>query len=178
VLTRVAVCGGMAAMRLAELAFSRRNIEANGGADESATSRRVYPLIVAVHTLAIGGTALFGRRARVLPLVLLLAVQPLRLWVLLTLGRRWNARGAVAHDLRIETGGPYAFVRHPNYAVVIAELALLPLAFRLPRLAAFVSLANGALLAVRIREEERALMAVPGYREHFARRRRFLPGVI
>ena len=177
-LTRVAVCGGMAAMRLVELAFSRRNIDANGAADESAASRRVYPMIVAVHTLAIAGTALFGRRRRVLPLALLLALQPLRLWVLLTLGRRWNARGAVPNDLRIETGGPYAYVRHPNYAIVIGELALLPLAFGLPRLAAFVSLANGALLTVRIREEERALAAAPGWREHFGRKRRFVPGVV
>lgn len=176
-LTRAAVCGGMAAMRLAELAFSRRNIDANGAADESAASRRTYPGIVAVHTLAIAGTALYGRRARVLPLVLLLALQPLRLWVLLTLGRRWNARGAVPHDLRVETRGPYAYVRHPNYAIVIGELALLPLAFGQPRLAALVSLANGALLAVRIREEERALMAAPGWREHFGRRRRFVPGM-
>ena len=177
-LIRVAVCGGMAAMRLVELAFSRRNIETNGAAEESVASRRSYPGIVAVHTLAIAGSALFGRRTRVLPLGLLLALQPLRLWVLLTLGRRWNARGAVPQDLQVETGGPYAYVRHPNYAIVIGELALLPLAFGLPRLAAFVSLANGVLLVVRIREEEGALMAAPGWREHFARKRRFVPGVL
>ena len=176
-LTRIVVCGGIAAMRLVELAFSRRNIDANGGVDESAASRRVYPGIIAVHTLAIGGTALFGRRARVLPLALLLALQPLRLWVLLTLGRRWNARGAVPRGLRIETRGPYTHVRHPNYAIVVGELALLPLAFGLPRLAVCVSLANGALLAVRIREEERALASAPGWRAHFGRKRRFVPGM-
>ena len=108
---------------------------------------------------------------------MLLAVQPLRAWVLLTLGRRWNARGAVPADAEVETRGPYAHIRHPNYAVVIVELLALPMAFGCRRLALIVTIANAALLAIRIRDEERALMELPGYRAHFGRRKRLVPGV-
>jgi methyltransferase len=104
-------------------------------------------------------------------------VQPLRLWVLATLGRRWNTRGAVPEDAAVETGGPYAFVRHPNYAVIIMELVALPMAFGCRRLALAVTLVNAALLAIRIRDEERALMRLPGYRAHFGRRKRLVPGI-
>ena len=53
--------------------------------------------------------------------------------------------------------GPYRFLNHPNYAVVVAEIALLPLVFGLWRSALVFSLLNAAALTVRIREENRAL---------------------
>ena len=174
-LTRLLVCAYMAAARLAELALSRRNLAEGGSATETRLSRATYPAIIGVHTLAIAGTLLLGQRRSKPGLLLLLGVQPVRAWVLLTLRRRWNARGAVADGLQVETGGPYAFVRHPNYAVVIVELLALPLGFRAWRLALFVTALNGALLAIRIREEESALMELPGYRRHFAEKKRFVP---
>ena len=177
-LVRLALCGAMAAARLVELAYSRQNIARGGPSAEGEWSRRTYPGIVALHTAIIGATALFGRGAPRFPwLLLLLAAQPVRVWLLLTLGRRWNARGAVSSDLSPATGGPYAYVRHPNYVVVFVELLALPLTFRLSRLAVAGALLHSALLALRIRDEEALLEEVPGYREHFDRKARFIPGV-
>ena len=53
--------------------------------------------------------------------------------------------------------GPYRFVDHPNYLVVIAEIAVLPLVFGLWQIALLFSLLNAAALTIRIREENRAL---------------------
>ena len=174
---RLLVCAYMAAARLAELALSRRNLAESEAATESELNRATYPLIIGVHTLAIAGTLLSGHKRSKPWLVLLLGVQPIRAWILWTLGRRWNARGAVSEDTEVETAGPYAFVRHPNYAVVIVELLALPMAFRAPKLALGVTIVNAILLALRIREEEKALMALPGYARHFVNKKRFLPGL-
>ncbi len=176
-LIRFLVCLAVAASRLLELAYSRRNIGEVGPTEEGEWSRRTYPLMVALHATAIGATLLFGGKAKWHWLLLLAAVQPVRAWVLLTLGARWNTRGAVASQMDIATGGPYAYVRHPNYAVVAVELLALPLAFGLRRTAAAVAIANAMLLAVRIREEESLLGARPRYEEHFARKARFIPKV-
>ena len=111
-------------------------------------------------------------------LLALFLTQGLRAWVLATLGRRWNARGAVAPDTLVETGGPYAYVRHPNYAVVAVELFCLPAAFGLRRLAVGAALANAVLLAFRIRDEEALLSRLPGYDDHFAGKARFIPGIV
>ena len=168
----------MTAARLGELAHSRRNLDGSGPVREGQWSARTYPLIVLLHTMVIGGTLLRGRRRpNASWLRLLVAVQPIRLWILLLLGSRWNTRGAVPVAMPVETRGPYAVIRHPNYVVVMVELLALPMAFGLGRLAALAAVANAALLWPRIREEERALMALPGYREHFGRKARFIPRV-
>jgi methyltransferase len=165
----------MGLARLIELAFSRRNIREGVESTEGTWSRRTFPGIVAVHIATILGTLFCGGKARQPWLALLLAVQPLRYWVLLSLGPRWNARGAVAADLEPVTSGPYAYVRHPNYAVVIAELWSLPAAFGVGRLAAIATVLNALLLTVRIRDEEALLLRIPTYQEHFAHKRRLLP---
>jgi methyltransferase len=177
-LIRTLVCGYMAAARLVELAYSRRNLAKHEAVQEGDWSRRTFPLIVALHTAVIAGTFLAGGRPRPGWLTGLGVLQPLRFWVLLTLGRRWSARGAVARDATVVTGGPYRFIRHPNYAVVLGELVALPLAFGLKRLALLGFVTNVALLSLRIRDEERLLLRLPGYREHFGRKRRLLPGVL
>jgi methyltransferase len=134
--------------------------------------------MVILHTAAIGGTALFGRRKpRFVWLTLVLAVQPLRWWVLSTLGKRWNARAAVPQDMEVATHGPYACVRHPNYSVVIVELLALPAAFGLNRLAAVATVCNAALLGLRVHDEEALLFELPGYAEHFGDKPRFVPGL-
>ncbi|MBI2765051.1 MAG: hypothetical protein HYX53_03975 [Chloroflexi bacterium] len=163
--------------RLLELAYSRRNIAAAGAAHEGEWSRRTYPFMVALHALVIAGTLVRGGKARGPWLALLLLAQPLRAWVLCTLRGRWNTRAAVPARMEVETGGPYRFVRHPNYTVVVIELAALPLAFGLRRLAVIATVANALLLALRIPEEEQLLRPLPGYREHFDGKARFVPGV-
>ena len=175
---RIALCALMAAARLGELAYSKRNVRRYGGGVEGRWTRGTYPLVVLVHTVVLAGTGLRGRRRPGVPwLAALLAVQPLRAWVLVTLGDRWNARATVPASMTVATRGPYHWVRHPNYTVVVVELLALPMAFGLGALAMTAGVVNAVLLAGRIREEEAALMRLPGYREHFESKARFIPGV-
>ena len=177
-LIRLVTCAAMAVARLAELALSRANLSARRDYREGKWSRRTFPMIVAIHVCVIGGTALCGRRVRLRWLLILAAAQPLRAWTLLTLGLRWNARGAVSSSLEVETSGPYGYIRHPNYLVVIVELLALPLAFGLRRFALVMLVPHAIALAIRVRDEESLLNQLPGYRRHFAGKARFIPHLL
>lgn len=83
--------------------------------------------------------------------------QALRWWCVLTLGRRWNTRVIVLRDTPLVQGGPYRWLRHPNYVAVVLEGVALPLVHTAWLTAAVFTLANAALLRVRIRLENSAL---------------------
>lgn len=100
----------------------------------------------------------------------------LRYWAIATLGPRWNTRILVVPGLAPVTGGPYRFIRHPNYVAVVLELAALPLIHTAWMTALGVGLANLALLRVRIRAEEQALTELCGYDAALGERPRFVPG--
>ena len=104
-----------------------------------------------------------------------LLAQGLRYWAIATLGGRWNVRIIVLPEAAPVMGGPYRFVRHPNYVAVAIELAAVPLAHGAFLTAIFFSIANALLLSVRIRAEEVALGAA--YGKAFADRPRFLPRI-
>ena len=53
--------------------------------------------------------------------------------------------------------GPYRLLSHPNYAVVAAEIFVLPMACGLLLYALLFSALNAAILVVRIRAEDKAL---------------------
>ncbi|HEY2051571.1 MAG TPA: isoprenylcysteine carboxylmethyltransferase family protein, partial [Caulobacteraceae bacterium] len=149
--------------RLGELALARRNtarLKARG-AHEVAPGH--YPMIVGLHAAWLASLWSLGRRRRVNPawLATFLALQAGRAWVLASLGERWTTRILILPGETLVRSGPYRFIRHPNYAVVAGEIAALPLALGLPRLAAIASAANAAALAIRIRAEERALEQAP-----------------
>ena len=82
-----------------------------------------------------------------------------RLWVIRTLGPRWTTRIIILPGAPLVTGGPYRWLRHPNYAIVVAEIALLPIAFGLEGVAIVFTFLNALALTVRLRAEERALRA-------------------
>lgn len=145
--------------RLAELIVATRNTRAllAQGAYEAAPGH--YPLIVAVHALWLAALWWLAPGRPILwPLIgLFVLLQLARLWVLMTLGRRWTTRIIVLPGAPLVAGGPFRFVRHPNYWVVIGEIAVLPLAFGLWEMALIFSIANAAVLRIRIRAEEKAL---------------------
>ena len=86
-----------------------------------------------------------------------------RVWVAHRCGTRWTTRIIVLPDAPLVRRGPYRFVNHPNYVVVVGEIAVLPLVFGLWQVALVFTLLNGAVLWVRIREENRALKSgLPG----------------
>ena len=84
-------------------------------------------------------------------------LQALRLWIIHSLGPFWTTRVITLPGAPLVRRGPYRFLRHPNYVVVVAEIAVLPLVFGAWRIAAVFSVLNLALLAWRIRIEQRAL---------------------
>ena len=145
--------------RLAELVLARRNTRAllAQGAVEHAPGH--YPLIVALHAAWLAGLWAFGwdQPVSVFWFVVFVALQVARVWVLATLGPRWTTRIIVLPGAPLVAKGPYRFVSHPNYMVVIGEIAVLPLCFGLTWFAVVFSLANAAILTIRIRAESAAL---------------------
>lgn len=118
-----------------------------------------YALIVALHAIWLAGLWLLGWSQNVSLgwLAVFLGLQVARAWVLLTLGRRWTTRIIVLPGETLVRTGPYRFLSHPNYAVVTAEIAVLPLCFGLVWFAVVFSILNAAVLFIRIRAEAAAL---------------------
>lgn len=176
----VALVALTGAQRLRELAISRRH---ERGARGAAAAPAGYPVMVAVHaalfTLPLLEVSLLGRRPRAAPAwaAVLAAATALRWWSIRALGPAWNVRAIVPDDLRPVTGGPYRFVRHPNYLAVILEFVALPMAGGAWLSAAGLSLLNAAVLWHRVRQEERLLARVPGYERAFRGRARLIPGI-
>ncbi len=105
----------------------------------------------------------------------LVVLAGLRVWTLRTLGAMWNVR--IVEPAAVVVAGPYRFIRHPNYAVVIAELFILPLAHGCVVTCVVLSTLNGLVLFSRIRSEERVLFGLPGYAEKMGPKKRFIPGL-
>jgi methyltransferase len=145
--------------RVGELWLSNRNTRrllAQGAVEHG---RAHYPLIVTVHAawLAVLWWLAPGRPVEFLWLAIYVLLQIARVWVLATLGPRWTTRIIVLPGAPLVKAGPYRFVSHPNYVVVAAEIAVLPLVFGLWQVALIFSALNAAILAIRIRAENRAL---------------------
>lgn len=147
-------------VRLAELAHSHRNqvrLLARGGYEVGAGH---YPLILLLHTAWLAAL-FFGVPGAVAPNWMLfgsfLILQCLRIWIIISLGRYWTTRIITVPGEQLSRRGPYRWMRHPNYAVVAAEIAVLPLAFGAWQIALGFSLSNAGLLAYRIAIENRVL---------------------
>ena len=150
----------VAVQRLAELVYARRNTRRllAEGAYESGAGH--YPLLVGLHALWLVSLALFVPADRAPDWALLavfVVLQGLRVWVLASLGRFWTARVITLPGAPLVRRGPYRWFRHPNYLVVAGEILVLPLAFGAWEIAVIFSLANAAILTLRVRCEERAL---------------------
>jgi methyltransferase len=148
--------------RLGELVIAESNtirLKARGAVEVAAGH---YPLLVITHAAWLIALWLWGRDQAIDPfaLVVFIILQGLRVWVIATLGRRWTTRIIVLPNQPLIASGPYRYLSHPNYAIVAAEIAVLPLALHLPLIALTFTLLNAAVLAIRIRAEERALTAL------------------
>jgi methyltransferase len=145
--------------RLGELVLAERNTRSLLARGAHEVARGHYPYMVAVH----GGwlVALWllgpGPPIHIIPLVIYIALQIARAWVIATLGERWTTRIIILPGEPLVRHGPYRWLDHPNYLIVIGEIAILPLVFGLPVVAAFFSVLNAMVLWVRLREENEAL---------------------
>ena len=144
--------------RLAELGLAQWNTARLRVAGAIEFGAAHYPLIVVLHGLWLLGLWMLGHDHSVDPLWLavFILLQAGRLWVIVSLGRRWTTRVIVLPGASPVARGPYRWLRHPNYVVVVLEIAVVPLALGLPLFALVFSLANAVLLATRIRVENQA----------------------
>jgi methyltransferase len=155
-----AVLGLVVLQRLGELVLAARNTGRLREAGAFELDARGYPAFVLLHGGWLLSLALLvpASAAPSWPLLAVYAVLQLgRVWVIASLGRHWTTRLIVLPGAPLVRRGPYRFVRHPNYLIVAAEIAVLPLAFGAVAIAVVFSLANLLLVARRITIEERAL---------------------
>ncbi len=157
----------VAALRLVELGVARQNLlwaKRNGGVETGAGH---YPAMVALHSGLLLGclleVPLAGRQfAPALGwsmLALLLAAHALRWWCISTLGAQWNTRVIRVPRAPVVTGGPYRWLRHPNYLAVAAEGIALPLVHSAWLTALTFTVLNAWLMRVRLQAENAALAA-------------------
>ncbi len=153
------VLGLVTAQRLGELVLAQRNTRRLLARGAREAGRSHYPLLVLLHAAWLGGLWIFAFSAplRLAWLAVFLVLQGLRLWVIATLGERWTTRILVLDHAPLVKTGPYRLLPHPNYAVVAAEIAVLPLAFGLAWFAVLFSVLNAGVLWLRIRAENLAL---------------------
>lgn len=149
-------------LRLGELLLARSNERwmLRHGAKEYGQAH--YPYIVALHTLffvsLITEYVFTSTGYYSLPLlVLYFLLLGFKAWVIGSLGKCWNTKIFRIAGGPLVKKGPYRFLKHPNYLVVIAEIALIPLIFHLYITAIVFTLLNAVMLFVRIREENKAL---------------------
>ena len=155
----ILILGFVTLQRLGELVLAGRNTRrllARGGVEAGAMH---YPIIVGLHAGWLAGLwwLAWDRPPNLAWLAVFAVLQVLRVWVIATLGERWTTRIITLPGEPPVTRGPYRVLRHPNYAVVVAEIAVLPLVFGLYAYALVLSILNASVLFVRIRAEEAAL---------------------
>ncbi len=171
----------VAVERLFETRLSRKNARLSVAAGGREFGAGHFPVMVFLHTsflFACAAEVVFLHRPFIAwlgfsALAVEVAAQALRYWAVSTLGSRWNVRIFVIPNAAPVSDGPYRFVRHPNYVAVVLDLIALPLIHGAWVTALVFSLANAALLVVRIGAEEKAFGTI--YQETFKDRPRFLP---
>jgi methyltransferase len=173
----------VATIRLVELGISQRRRRELAARGVRPVPERHFAAMVLLHTgilVSALAEAWLTRRPLVPALAagalaLVVAANALRWWVIAALGPHWNVRIMSSLELGVVTGGPFRWIRHPNYLAVFVELAALPLVH-----AAYVTALVGAVahlwvLRQRIRIEEAVLLADPVYRARMGNKPRFLP---
>ncbi|MCL3862240.1 isoprenylcysteine carboxyl methyltransferase family protein [Actinotalea sp. K2] len=162
----VVLVAAVALERLAELVVSSRNARWSFDRGGVEAGRGHFPAMVVLHAgllVACVVEVLVTDRPFVpalgwAALVLALGSQALRWWCITTLGPRWNTRVIVVPGLPLVTGGPYRWLRHPNYVAVVVEGVALPLVHTAWVTAVAFTVLNAVLLLrFRIPAEERAL---------------------
>ncbi|MDQ6885560.1 MAG: hypothetical protein M3077_15195 [Candidatus Dormibacteraeota bacterium] len=181
----LAILAAFGLQRLGEVAYSRRNErrikERAGHVPQAAAPLFRWIVLANIGLFSVPVLERAIRRNRVPRLIATigwlaaLSALALRLSVVLSLRDSWTVRALVPPDQTVIDRGPYRFIRHPNYLALGLEFAGLPLIGGAYWSAIGLGSVNAALLAGRIRAEERLLDAIPGYQERMGWKRRFLP---
>jgi len=144
--------------RLSELVIARRNTARllEQGAYEVGAAH--YPVMVGMHSVWIACLVVFGYDEAVSFswLAIFAILQVFRVWILASLGRRWTTRIVISQEPLI-VRGPYKYLSHPNYILVVAEIIVTPMVLGLVWVALVFTVLNAAMLWVRIGVEHKAL---------------------
>ena len=155
--------GFIIVQRLSELVIAKRNTARllTKGAYEVGAEH--YPVMVAMHSLWIGCLLVFGFSESISYawLALFALLQICRVWILGTLGARWTTRVIILPEPLV-VAGPFKYLKHPNYALVVAEIIAAPMVLGLLWVAVLFSFLNAAMLYVRIGVEDKALADLRG----------------
>ncbi|MED3625050.1 isoprenylcysteine carboxyl methyltransferase family protein [Neobacillus thermocopriae] len=111
-------------------------------------------------------------------LMIIIIVQFLRIWVIFTLGKYWNTKIIVQPYAKVIQNGPYKYMKHPNYLVVITEIMMIPILFQCIWTSLIFTIINLYLLSIRIQEEEKALNSLTEYKKAFQDCNRFIPKIV
>lgn len=150
--------GFIIVQRLSELVIAKRNtarLMARGAYEVGAEH---YPVMVAMHSAWIACLLLFGYDNPVAYgwLALFAVLQVCRVWILGSLGNRWTTRVIILEEPLV-VRGPFKYVAHPNYMLVVAEIIVAPMVLGLTWVALVFTVLNAAMLWVRIGVEHKAL---------------------
>lgn len=151
------------AQRITELIVAKRNeqwLRAQGAIEYG---KEHYPLIVLLHTaflvsLMVEYYYTGNSEPNYVLLGIYLALMAAKVWVISSLGKYWNTKILRVHATPLVNKGPYKFVKHPNYIIVVCEIAIIPLVFHLYYTAIIFSILNALMLIKRIKEENKALI--------------------
>jgi methyltransferase len=146
-------------LRMIELWYSKRNekwLRANGAIEYG---QKHYPFIVLLHTTFIRSVILefllWGGDINFYLLGIYILLIMAKIWVLSSLGHYWNTKIFRVPHVNLVKKGPYRYFKHPNYFIVVCEIAIIPLVFHLCYSAVVFSILNAIMLSVRIKEEEK-----------------------
>lgn len=149
--------------RLIELKIAKKNAKYLQSLGGYQLGEGHYPLIVSLHVAFIFSLLIEGLIVNQLSsfwvffFLLFIAAQLVRLWVISSLGKFWNTRIYILPNSIPIKSGPYKYVKHPNYIVVMVEMITIPLIFGAHLTAVVFPILNAIILTVRIKEEEKAL---------------------
>jgi methyltransferase len=96
-------------------------------------------------------------------ITIFLTLQLFRYWCLVSLGEYWNTRILLIPGEKVVRKGPYRYLRHPNYSVVIIEFILIPLILETPVTLIVFFCVNFLVLKQRVRLEEKVLTDFTNY---------------
>lgn len=160
--------------RLVELIIAKKNADYAKSLGGYELGKKQYPWLVLMHGAFLCSLVIetiLRRNYLFFPVPIFFSVfllaQILRIWVLFSLGKMWNTRIVIIPGSAPVTWGPYRYMRHPNYLVVILEIVTLPLAFGAVYTAMIFSIINIILLMMRIRVEEEGLNEIPAFKKYF-----------
>lgn len=154
--------GFLIIQRLSELMVAARNekwLRANGAVEYG---KEHYPFIVLLHTafiISVIGEYIYGNQTGVnyFFIVLFFVLIVIKVIVISTLGHYWNTKIFKVPGSKPVATGIYKYIKHPNYVIVILEIAIIPLAFNLYYTAVVFTILNAIMLTVRIKKENEVL---------------------